>query len=316
MTGRVAARRKLSTDCTPRAPEGAICRQFLGWAGVAAGAVLLAACSTPTTQDSTTESTPTTSSPPIPPSPTPSPSAEPSRRQPFDTWEVGARPLPRRPDGYGEVRPTPRELRVRRLRTEDVLEPPPNGQFHARVDPVTPAFVRRTDLAWRRGCPVDLRDLRSLRLSFWGFDGRPHTGQLVVAARVARDVVSVFGNLYAARFPLEEMRLVTQADLDAPPTGDGNNTAGYACRPTTGATSWSAHAYGLAIDLNPFNNPYRSGDLVLPELAGSYLDRTWRRPGMIRRGGVVVEAFEDIGWTWGGDFRSVLDLHHFSATGR
>jgi hypothetical protein len=78
----------------------------------------------------------------------------------------------------------------------------------------------------------------------------------------------------------------------------------------------SAHAYGLAIDVNPFLNPYTKGDLVLPELASAYVDRSWRRPGMILRGGPVVRAFAAVGWAWGGDFRSVSDLQHFSADGR
>jgi hypothetical protein len=153
-------------------------------------------------------------------------------------------------------------------------------------------------------------------VSFVGFDGRFHTGQLVVNVDVADDVVQVFHELHRARFPIEEMRLVTQADLDAPPTGDGNNTAAYACRPVVGASSWSAHAYGLAVDLNPFMNPYTKGDLVLPELASAYLDREWRRPGMILPGGVVIRAFDRVGWTWGGTFSSVEDRHHFSANGR
>ncbi len=197
-----------------------------------------------------------------------------------------------------------------------MLPPPPDDRFHATVRPVTESFARRTDLAWSPGCPVALDDLRLLQLSFWGFDDLPHTGRMVVDASVAEGVVSVFRALHRQRFPIEEMRLVTQADLDAPPTGDGNNTAAYACRPTTGATSWSTHAYGLAVDVNPFTNPYVKDDLVLPELAGAYVDRTWRRPGMILPDGPVVRAFDRIGWTWGGTFRSVLDLHHFSATGR
>ncbi|MFL6132036.1 MAG: M15 family metallopeptidase [Nocardioidaceae bacterium] len=101
-----------------------------------------------------------------------------------------------------------------------------------------------------------------------------------------------------------------------PPTGDGNNTAAYVCRSTRGSTTLSAHAYGLAIDVNPFVNPYRKGDLVLPELAGAYLKRSWSRPGMILPGGVVDRAFAAVGWTWGGDFSSVSDLMHFSANGR
>ena len=182
---------------------------------------------------------------------------------------VGASPLPLRDDGFGQVQPTPPQLRVRRMRTIDVLPPPEDGRFEAVQRPVTAAFARRTDLAWFPGCPVSLDDLRLLQLSFWGFDDRPHTGQLVVNSTVADDVESVFRTLYAARFPIEEMRLVTRADLDAAPTGDGNTTAAYACRPVRGSTSWSAHAYGLAIDVNPFMNPYRNGDLVLPELASS-----------------------------------------------
>jgi D-alanyl-D-alanine carboxypeptidase len=246
----------------------------------------------------------------------PTVTASPTPEERFDTWDVGATPLPLRADGFGQVLPTPPELRVRRMRTVDVLPPPASDRFEGSVHPVTPAFVRRTGLAWSPGCPVALDDLRELRLSFVGFDGEQHTGQMVVNAAVADDVVDVFRTLHDERFPVEEMRLVTQADLDAPATGDGNNTAAYACRPSVGTTSWSAHAYGLAVDLNPFMNPYTKGDLVLPELASAYLDRGRRRPGMIHPDGVVVRAFDSVRWTWGGTFRSVTDRHHFSANGR
>jgi hypothetical protein len=229
---------------------------------------------------------------------------------------VGARPLPLRADGFGVVLPTPEVLRVRRLPTADVLPPPAHGRFRATVDPVTPQVRRRMGETWSPSCPVRLDDLRYLTLAFRGFDGADHTGEMVVAAAVAHDVVRVFRRLFAAHYPIEEMRLVTTADLDAPPTGDGNNTAAYVCRTTRGSTTLSAHAYGLAIDVNPFLNPYHKGDLVLPELASAYLDRSWRRPGMILRGGPVTRAFADVGWTWGGNFSSVSDLMHFSANGR
>jgi D-alanyl-D-alanine carboxypeptidase len=167
---------------------------------------------------------------------------------------------------------------------------------------------------WTLHCPVDLADLRYVTVSFRGFDGQAHTGELVVNARVGSDVVSVFRKLYAADFPIETMRLVTGADLDAPPTGDGNNTSAFVCRKARQQSTWSVHAYGLAVDVNPFHNPYQRGGLVLPELASAYLDRPWRRPGMIHRGGVVTEAFAAIGWTWGGSWQNP-DYMHFSATG-
>ena len=128
---------------------------------------------------------------------------------------------------------------------------------------------------WSPSCPVPLSGLRYVTVGFRGFDGEVHTGELVVNASVARGVVDVFRRLFTARFPIEEMRLVTTADLDAPPTGDGNNTAAYVCRTTRRATTFSAHAYGLAIDLNPFVNPYRPGTWCCP----SWPAPTWTGPG-------------------------------------
>ena len=251
------------------------------------------------------------------PQPPPSPATRSSTsttRAPV-AWRVGARPLPLRPDGFGKVLPTPAALRDRRLPTVDRLPPPPGGRFRSAIRPIGPAVRNRMGATWRPGCPVGLDDLRYVTVSFRGFDGRAHTGELVVHERVAAQVVSVFARLYRARFPIEEMRLVTGADLEAHPTGDGNNTAAFVCRAARKQTRWSAHAYGLAVDLNPFQNPYRRGDLVLPELAGAYENRARARPGMIRPGDVVTSAFAAIGWTWGGTWRSPRDLMHFSATG-
>jgi hypothetical protein len=246
---------------------------------------------------------------------TPQPPGGGPTTRPPGAWRVGARPLPLRPDGFGEVLPTPAALRTRRLLTVDRLPPPPGGRFRSTIRPIGPAVRARMGATWKPGCPVGLADLRYVTVSFRGFDGLPHTGELVVHERVAAGVVSVFARLYRARFPIEAMRLVTGADLEAHPTGDGNNTAAFVCRAARKQTRWSAHAYGLAVDVDPFQNPYLRGDLVLPELASAYLNRSWARPGMIRRGDVVTTAFAAIGWTWGGTWRSPTDLMHFSATG-
>ena len=229
---------------------------------------------------------------------------------------LGASPLPLRPDGFGEALPTPAALRHRALPTVDVLPPPADGAFHATVDPVSASVRARMGGTWREGCPVPVSDLRYLTVSFRGFDGAAHTGEIIVAARVADDVVAVFRALFAAGFPLERMVIATDADLAAPVTGDGNTTAGFVCRAVRGQRTFSAHAYGLAVDVDPFQNPEHRGDVVLPELASSYLDRGDVRPGMITRDGPVVAAFAAVGWAWGGSFRSLKDYMHFSADGR
>ncbi|MEV4320274.1 M15 family metallopeptidase [Actinocrispum sp. NPDC049592] len=229
-------------------------------------------------------------------------------------WQVGKDPLPLRPDGFGKVLPTPPELVNRSLPTKDTLPPPADGKYASRVVPIPPDVLARS--TWQAACPVGKDDLRYLTMSFWGFDNKPHTGEMIVNKSVATAVTQVFGKLFQAKFPIEEMRVTDKSELDAAPTGDGNATAAFVCRPTRGATTWSAHAYGLAVDIDPFCNPYRKGDLVLPELASSYLDRSTPRPGMIRAGDVVERAFTAIGWTWGGTWTSPKDLMHFSQTGK
>jgi hypothetical protein len=222
--------------------------------------------------------------------------------------------LPRTAQGFGEIRPTPPELRDRRFTLPDTVPALPGSGFASRVaTPAPPAVIARS--TWARGCPVPARQLSWVRLSFWGFDDARHTGELLVNASAADDLVRVFSDLYAARFPIEEMRITTKAEQTAAPTGDGNDTGAFNCRPVRGATSYSQHAYGVAVDVNPFQNPYLNGDLVLPELASAYRNRGWHRPGMILPGGPVVRAFARIGWTWGGSWHSLKDLQHFSAEG-
>jgi len=216
--------------------------------------------------------------------------------------------------GFGVQRPTPRELRIRRFTLPDTVAMLPGRGFAARViDPAPRAVIRRS--TWQPGCPVHSGDLAWIRLTFRGFDGRRHTGELLVNGAVTRDVVRVFHQLWNHRFPIEQMVITGRAERDAKPTGDGNDTGSFNCRAVRGAKVFSQHAYGLAIDVNPFQNPYVKGALVLPELAGSYVRRSWHRPGMIAPDGPVVRAFRSIGWTWGGSWHSLKDLQHFSRSG-
>jgi len=285
-------------------------------------AALAAACGGPSDDGTTPAPGPspatgsTSSTPSQTPTKTPTKTRTREPRPAYSTWELGAHPLPLRPDGFGEIRPTPRSLRERRYPTRDLLPPPTGERFESTIGPVTPELRRRMGTTWSPRCPVGLDGLRYLTVTFRGYDGAAHTGELVVAAEEAEAVVSVFRALYAADFPIEEMRVPGTADLEAHPTGDGNNTVGLVCRPSRGLTQWSAHAYGLAIDLNPFVNPYVRDDLVLPELASSYIDRSWRRPGMVLEGDLAVREFARIGWSWGGDWSSLKDYQHFTALDR
>jgi hypothetical protein len=179
------------------------------------------------------------------------------------------------------------------------------------VDPLTAADM--TGVSWRPGCPVPLSDLRVVDMTFWGFDGHPHRGELVLHVDVAWDVVGVFRTLYDARFPIRRMERVDRYGADDDASMAADNTSAFNCRPVTGSTDrFSIHSYGKAIDINTIENPYVSSDLgVLPPAGAAFTDRTDVRPGMVVAGDVVTRAFARIGFAWGGDWDDPTDYQHF-----
>ena len=174
-----------------------------------------------------------------------------------------------------------------------------------------------TGLSWHRGCPVGLDELRLVRARHWGFDGRVHTGRLIVNSDVATSVVRVLRRLYAAHFPIRRMVPVDAYGASDFRSIEADNTSAFNCRYVDGTTRWSEHSYGRAIDLNPIENPYvTSGGTTSHRTSRRYLGRSPYRPGMAVEGGVVVRAFEAAGWGWGGRWSGDRDYQHFSASGR
>ena len=166
-------------------------------------------------------------------------------------------------------------------------------------------------------CPVGLDDLRLLTMRYIGFDGRAHTGQMVVHQRHARDLVNVFQELYQARFPIRRMQLVDAYGGDDNRSMAANNSSAYNCRTVAGSTSFSDHAYGAAVDINPVENPYDTAAGVLPPAGRRFVDvnrsaGTKAARGVIVADDVVVRAFARIGWKWGGVWNEA-DYQHFHA---
>jgi hypothetical protein len=192
--------------------------------------------------------------------------------------------------------------------------------FHSSVKPLTPSQKTMLKKAgvWHNGCPVGLSDLRVLTVTHRGFDKHNHTGQLVVNKTAARPLASVFHRLYVIHFPIRHMTL--RGVYGSKPVDDP--TGSFECRqavpsPCTGGSgtgSWSNHAYGLAVDLNPQENPYVGCGMSRDPKAQSYRDRSRHRPGMVTA--QVRKAFASIGWGWGGSWTgNTKDYLHFSVNG-
>jgi hypothetical protein len=154
-------------------------------------------------------------------------------------------------------------------------------------------------------------------MSFWGFDGQPHLGAMVVNAGVVTQVLEVFGRLYAERFPIRQMVPEDAYGGDDNHAAAADDTSGFNCRDAVapGPPQWSVHAYGEAIDVNDVENPYVDGSTVIPPAGAAYLNRAADLPGMAVPGGQLVSAFASVGWLWGGRWTATPDYQHFSLTG-
>ena len=171
--------------------------------------------------------------------------------------------------------------------------------------------------SWHRGCPVSPPRLRRVRLTYWGFDRRAHTGALVANENAVSDLVRVFSRLYADRFPIRRMRPIDAYGGKDERSLEADNTAAFNCRYVIGPgpRRWSVHAYGEAVDVNPVENPYLEAGHVHPRAGRRFLDRGRARPGMALPRGSLVRAFAAVGWQWGGRWSMSPDYQHFSSTG-
>lgn len=191
--------------------------------------------------------------------------------------------------------------------------------LHAQKTPSKPAIsplsaemkAAMTGKSWQPGCPVPLDDLALVRVTYLGMDGIAHEGQLVVHQRIADDVVSLFEDLYRARFPMNKIGFWDQYGPGV--YAEQNITVGFYCEKADDAPSqWSSHAYGLAIDINPFLNPFL--DLQhrwWPQTAASNAPRD-TTPGKISTQSAVFAIFTRHGWAWGGFDAGVPDYMHFA----
>lgn len=190
------------------------------------------------------------------------------------------------------------------------------GQI-SEISPSIESTMRR--YSWHAGCPVPIRDLRYLQLSYWGFDNRPHVGGLIVNKALAHETVTLFQRLYQQHFPIERMQLIDVYHGNDLASMEANNTSAFNCRDLTGLKGvFSQHSYGRAIDINPKINPFVEGSAVYPRSSRRFAPRDTVYPGKITQNSSIVHLFEQYGWDWAGAWFDVQDYQHFEkrANGR
>lgn len=179
--------------------------------------------------------------------------------------------------------------------------------------------VKATTLhhTWHKGCPTPIKDLRYLKIPYWGFDKKPHLGELIVHQALAKEVVEIFHLLYVQKFPIERMELMDKFKGNDEASMKANNTSAFNCRALTGHPGiYSQHSYGRAIDINPRINPYVDGKKILPANGRRFSHRQAFYPGMITKNSWLYKAFTRRGWDWAGNWYDVQDYQHFEKRAR
>jgi D-alanyl-D-alanine carboxypeptidase len=175
----------------------------------------------------------------------------------------------------------------------------------------------------RAGAPVGCERLKLIKFSYLGFDGSIHgDGEIMVMDAAAENVLRIFTRLRDMRFPIAKIRLINHYDGDDDASIADNNTSAFNSRNVAGTNTLSLHAYGLAIDINPLQNPYvqLSGgkSTFSPPTGAAYANRLNGQPEKQLRSGMaesVIDVFADEGFSiWGGYWKNPIDYQHFQVS--
>ncbi len=172
------------------------------------------------------------------------------------------------------------------------------------------------NISYPEDCPVELSSLRYCSLKYIDFDGNEQTGELICNKTIADDILEIFYVLYINEYRIESIKLIDEYDGDDTASMEANNTSCFNYRVVEGTTTLSKHALGMAIDLNPFYNPYITYNSdgttnCSPADARQYEDRSLSFAYKIDENDLAYKLFTEHGFTWGGNWNSCKDYQHF-----
>ena len=175
--------------------------------------------------------------------------------------------------------------------------------------PLELSNTMRSKGVWQESCPLKIEDLALLQIPYYDFEGNVRIGKLIILRDISDRVAAIFNELFQIKFPIYGMDTIDKYNGDDARSMDANNTYGFSCRKTLNSDQLSPHSFGIAIDINPLQNPYIDSDgATHPKRGAQFLDRSNIRPGMVNDD--VIRIFQQNGFEWGGNWKDV-DYHHF-----
>lgn len=193
------------------------------------------------------------------------------------------------------------------------------GFYYEPLGEEVKAYITGISYPAEGAVEISYEELNYVHVLHYNSDGEIADGELICNQAIAQDLVEIFYELYIAEYQIEKITLIDAYDGDDNASMIDNNTSCFNYRPVTGQNNLSRHAFGLAIDINPFYNPYirylkEGGQIVLPEGSEAYTDRSAAFPYKIDTDDLCYRLFIEHGFTWGGNWNSMKDYQHFQKT--
>lgn len=173
---------------------------------------------------------------------------------------------------------------------------------------------------------ISYDDLRYIKVLHYNFYHQIQVGELVVNQAIAENCRQIFMELFQEEYEINSMYLIDRyyekdqvrngEQVDISSIND-DNTSAFHYRKIAGTEVLSNHAYGMAIDINPLENPYvKEADLQQTVASqykdyNSYKDRTAQRAHMISKDDACYRIFKAHGFQWGGEWNGNKDYQHF-----
>ena len=154
-----------------------------------------------------------------------------------------------------------------------------------------------------------IEQLSLIEVKYYSMDGKIHQGQILTNQIIAGDLKEIFKLILKEKFPVAQVIPIVRYNWNDILSMKANNTYSFCYR----NVGYSRHAKGMAIDINPYQNPLRwkkefSYRKNQPE--GAIYDSL--APGTFTPDNPIVYKFNALGFRWGRNFKRNYDDHHFS----
>lgn len=194
------------------------------------------------------------------------------------------------------------------LRSQEIIT---SGE-HLFISQPIPAEIqeRMIGKSMPESIPVPFDELRYLTLPYYDFENQIQIGEMVCNKAIANDLLHIFRALFEAQYQINSIKLIDDFGGSDDMSMAANNTSCFNYRIVPGFSNLSKHALGLAVDINPLQNPYVLNGKALPPAAEKYVDRSKSFPHKIDKKDLAYLLFTSYGFTWGGNWNT-KDYQHF-----